>query len=241
MKARAGPQCQMSTPKPKLMVTAQYHVKELSTKIQRVPHGAYVRMTGGGSSQVTAWGSRLPRWSVDGAPSGSRSSSVISLDDHEDFTTTELMRRDQPSEDHAGDSGDIEIMEIGDAPSDDADKDMGSTGGEAREHTQDSSQSSSDSGAGSGSGSDSGSDSDHDSNRSSDHGSHPGSNSGSDSDSGSSSSDEGNKHKVARLPAFADMFNTPKKPTASKKPEKKSERHWESSSHSRSQETDGSK
>ena len=94
---------------------------------------------------------------------------MVSLDDHSNYTTTELMRWDQPSPDHSGGSGNIEVMEADDVPSD---EEMGSGGKEPEGHTQDSSISSE-----SESSTKSGDDSDHNSDHSSgsDCSFHPGS------------------------------------------------------------------
>ena len=134
---------------------------------------------------------------------------MLSLQDHQDFTTAELLERDQPPWDHPGGTSDMEVMEVEVVM---ADEEMGSDEAEAGEHTQDSSRSSSESEASSRSGS--GSDFDHGSNHGSGHssdcsskpgsnlGSNPGCNPGSGLSSESSSSeDEGGKPKITGSPS----------------------------------------
>ena len=146
------------------MVAAQCHVKEMSAKKQGAPHITHIKLTMGRLNQTRSWGTGLPGCAPSGAPAGFQGSSMVSLDDHSNYTTTELMQWDQPTLDHSGGSGDIEVMEVEVVPSD---EEMGSSGEEPEGHTQDSSLSSSESDADT----KSGEGSDHDSAHYSDHGS----------------------------------------------------------------------
>ena len=90
VKTGGGSHRQTSTIKPKLMLATQCHVKELFAQIQGALHGAHVKTTRGGASQTQPWGSGLPGWTPARIQEGSRCSSVVSLDDHQDFAMTEL-------------------------------------------------------------------------------------------------------------------------------------------------------
>ena len=182
----------------------------------------------GGSTRVGSWGGKLPGWrSSRKIWEGSLDSSIVSIDDHAQFTTKHLMERDDPSLNHSILSGGEDIMSIHNS----SDIEMASNPGPLGHHSEDSSLDSASKGEHSindpGSG-------DHlDSNPESDSGSVG---SGSESNDGSSSESKDSNDSDEGI--FGDMFSAKKtyKPTT-----KKQESRPQSSSCSQSWETEAQK
>ena len=194
-------------PKPKLLVTAQQHRNKLAAMRQGALHNVHVWPLQHGSSQAHPWGTDLFGWKPTVNPGTSRNSSFVSVEEHAEFTTAALTRRDAPC---WLISDDDDIVSVHDDQQ--SNEEMASVVGHPEQHTKDSSADSA--AGGSNHPSDSEMESDYD--RESHHCLDPSSDqsSGSDNSSGSNSSsgdDDGGD--------FTDMFkgklkhsNTLKKP-----------------------------
>ena len=88
-----------STPrsKPKLLVVAQQHQSELVAKQQGAPHGAHIWPTVQQVAQTWPQGSELYSWKQAADPGSTGNSSFVSMEEHRQFTTATLMKRDAPS------------------------------------------------------------------------------------------------------------------------------------------------
>ena len=186
-----------------------------------------------GTSQTHPWGMELFGWKSAVNPGASRNSSFVSVEEHAEFTTAALTRRDAPRQPI---SDDDDIVSIHDDQQ--SDEEMASVVGHLEQHTEDSSADSA--AGGSNHRSDLEMESDYD--RESHHHSDPGSNHNSFGSGSSSSDDDGGD--------FTDMFkgrpnhsSTPKKPGYWKHSEvpKRPESRPSSSNRSRSRETESQK
>ena len=168
-----------------------------------------MKTTPDGVSWSQPWGTSLHCWEPPRALAGSRDSSIISVDDHTQYTTNELMQQDDSSWDHSASSSGNDIIPLNDPLSD---VEMYSSNERQEQHTKDSSPDSNSEGSNHPS-RDSDQESEHDqgsghnSDSSFNHSSHPrsnlGSNSGSDNESESSLSSR-NDDQVGD---FSNMFN----------------------------------
>ena len=187
-----------------------------------------MRHNHGGSAWVSGWGDELRGWQPScKIRAGSLDSSIVSIDDHAQLTTKHLMERDDPSRNHSILSGREDIMSVHDS----SDIKMASNLGPPEHHSKDSSLDSASEGEhsvidpGTGDHPDSSPESN---SRSADSDSEPDGGLSSDSKD-SDDSDEG---------IFGDMFSAKK----THKPTTKKQESWpQSSSCSRSQETESHK
>ena len=216
-----------STPKlqPKLISVTRQQMAELSAKQQGAPHEAHLKHDRGGSVRVNSWGDKLRGWSTT-CPNraGSLDSSIISIDDHTQLTTKHLMERDDPTQNRSTFSGGEEVMSVHDS----SDIEMVSNVDPPEHHSENSAPDSAFNGEHSVNDPGSGDHAD----------SNPESNSGSsdldsEPDGGSSSDSKGSNDSDGG--DFSDMFSARKthKPTT-----KKQESRAQSSSCSRSRETE---
>ena len=94
-------QCQplSSTPnsKPKLLVVAQQHQSELAAKQQGAPYGAHIWSMVWQVASTRLPGSELYSWKQAVDPGFTGNSSFISVEEHTQFTTAALIKRDAPS------------------------------------------------------------------------------------------------------------------------------------------------
>ena len=224
-----------STPKPKLklLVAAQQHWDKLAAKQRGASHGVHVQPTVQQPAQTQPLGLGLHSRKQNANPGCTGNSSLVSIEEHSEFTTAALMRRDAPhwidlDEDIVSirDSSDIEMVSTHEYDRETEDSSPNSDA-EDSHHPSDGSDMESDPDRGSSWHSD----------LDSKQGSDPGSASGSDADLGSnnggdpeSSDDDGGD--------FSDLFTAKKEcPDSSKRPQS-----WPSSnSHSRSWETENQK
>ena len=228
-----------STPKSKLKLlsAAQQQTTELVAKRQGAPHGAHMKSDHGGAAQANSWGNELRGWHPStGVWEGSLDSSIVSLDDHTQFTTKHLMERDDPSWNRSIISGgdDIELIH------DSSDAEMISNPGLLEQHSEDSSPDSTPEDAGDPNAVsviDPGSS--HHSDSSSDLEPDPGSNLGSEAKSSSGDSSDSSASDDGDGGDFGDMFLPKKK--AYKLPLKRPESRPQSSSCSQSWDTDSQK
>ena len=93
-----------STPKlkPKLLVAAQQHWDELAAKQQGAPHGTHIQPMVQQAARTRLLGPELHSWKQNAKPSRTRNSSFVSVEEHNEFTTAALMRRDAPAPDRSG-------------------------------------------------------------------------------------------------------------------------------------------
>ena len=137
-----GTSCQVqhltSTPKskPKLLSAAQHQTTELAAKRQGAPHGAHMKSDHSGTAQANSWGTELQGWHPSiGIREGSMDSSIVSLDNHSQFTTKHLIERDGPSRNRSIISGGNDIESIHDS----SNAEMISNPGLPEQHSKDSS------------------------------------------------------------------------------------------------------
>ena len=83
-------------PKPKLLVVAQQHRGELAAKQQGAPHGTHVWPTVQQAAQTWPPGLELYSWKQAADPGHNGNSSFVSIEEHSEFTTAALMKRDAP-------------------------------------------------------------------------------------------------------------------------------------------------
>ena len=151
-------------------------MNKLVAKKQGAPHSTHVKSNQSRASHTQPWGTDLHSWEPPGGPGDSQNSSIISMDNHVQYTTAQPMWRDHPSQSHSTASSRDDIVSIHDLLSD---VDMESNNGQPEQHTEDSSPDSGSDGSNHCSGdSDMESNQDwgsgHNSDSSSDHNSHPG-------------------------------------------------------------------
>ena len=223
-----------STPKlkPKLLVAAQQHRDELAAKQRGAPYGAHIWPTVQQAAQTRPPGPELHSQMQNANPGRTGNSSFVSIEEHSEFTTAALMRRDalhriDPDEDIVSihDSSDVEMVSTHEYDQETKDNSPDS-GAEDSHHLSDGSDMESDQDRGSGH------HSDLDSKQGSDLGSAPGSDTGLGSNNGGDpeSSDNGGD--------FSDMFTVKKEcPGSSKRPQSRPS----SNSRSRSRETENQK
>ena len=227
-----------STPKtkPKLLVMVQQQWNELVAMRQGAPHGAHVWPFLHQASRTRPLGLELFDWKPATNPGASGDSSFVSIEEHIQYTMTALMQRDAPSridpdEDmvsvHDDSQYDIKMVSTHEEPDHHTEDSSPDSGTEDSNNLSDDSDMESDQDQGFSHHLDSGSD--HCSNPSSDPGSDASLGSDSGADPNSSDEDGGD---------CTDMFQEKRKnPGSSKKPES-----WpQSSSHSRSRETENQK
>ena len=228
----SGGHCQpltsTSKPKPKLLVAAQQHWDELAAKQRGAPHGAHFQPMVQQAAQSRPPGPELHCQKQNVKPGCSGNSSFVSVEEHSEFTTATLMRRDgphkiDPDEDIVSvcDSSDIEMMSTHEYDLETEDSSSNSDA-EGRHYPSDGSDMESDQDQGSGC----------HSNWISQQGSGPGSAQGSDADSGSNNGGDP-KSSDYNGGGFSDLFMVKKEcPGSSKRPQSCS-RSWETENQKR--------
>ena len=132
--SRCQPLASTPKPKPKLLVTAQQQRNELAALQQGAPHAAHTKTVPHRTSRAHALGMELPGSGTARGPRPSGNSSFVNVDEHTEYTTTALTRRDAL---HWPISDNDDIVSIhDDQPSD---EEMVSMTSHPEQHTKDSS------------------------------------------------------------------------------------------------------